>query len=105
MPTFSSDGVDIHYEVAGEGYPLVWGHEFAGDTTRYQCSLSCEIHEDPLSGQLIYISNGARRYKRKVQPPSPETFPNFSRSVRGCTLIPPSLRFMSPVSTLPGPTS
>jgi len=23
MPTFSSDGVDIHYQVAGEGYPLV----------------------------------------------------------------------------------
>ncbi len=36
MPTFSSDGVDIHYQVAGEGYPLVWSHEFAGDITSWE---------------------------------------------------------------------
>ncbi len=32
MPFFvADDGVKIHYEVAGEGAPLVLGHEFAGD--------------------------------------------------------------------------
>ncbi|MDA1128403.1 MAG: alpha/beta hydrolase [Chloroflexi bacterium] len=36
MPTFSSDGVDIHYQVAGEGYPLLWSHEFAGDITSWE---------------------------------------------------------------------
>lgn len=36
MPTFTSDGVEIHYQVAGEGYPLVWGHEFAGDITSWE---------------------------------------------------------------------
>ena len=36
MPTFSSEGVDIHYQVAGEGYPLVWGHEFAGDIASWE---------------------------------------------------------------------
>ena len=36
MPTFSSDGVDIHYQVAGEGYPLVLSHEFAGDITSWE---------------------------------------------------------------------
>ena len=36
MPTFSSDGVDIYYQVAGEGYPLVWSHEFAGDITSWE---------------------------------------------------------------------
>ncbi|MCH8989246.1 MAG: alpha/beta fold hydrolase [Chloroflexi bacterium] len=36
MPTFSSDGVDIHYQVAGQGYPLVWSHEFAGDITSWE---------------------------------------------------------------------
>lgn len=36
MPTFSSDGVDIYYEVAGEGYPLVLAHEFAGDITSWE---------------------------------------------------------------------
>ena len=28
MPTFSSGGVDIHYQIAGEGYPMVLSHEF-----------------------------------------------------------------------------
>ena len=30
MPTFSANGVNIYYEVTGEGYPLVWSHEFGG---------------------------------------------------------------------------
>ncbi len=30
MPKFSADGVEIYYEVTGEGYPLVWSHEFGG---------------------------------------------------------------------------
>ena len=30
MPKFSANGVNIFYEVTGEGYPLVWSHEFAG---------------------------------------------------------------------------
>ena len=36
MPTFSSDGVDIHYQVSGQGYPLVWSHEFAGDIDSWE---------------------------------------------------------------------
>ena len=36
MPTFSSDGVNIHYQVAGEGYPMVLSHEFAGDMTSWE---------------------------------------------------------------------
>ena len=36
MPTFSSDGVEIYYQVAGEGYPLVWSHEFAGDIASWE---------------------------------------------------------------------
>ena len=31
MPTAMIDGVEIYYEVTGEGEPLVWSHEFAGD--------------------------------------------------------------------------
>ena len=30
MPKFSSDGIEIYYEVTGEGFPLVWSHEFGG---------------------------------------------------------------------------
>ena len=36
MPTFSSDGVEIYYQIAGEGYPLVLAHEFAGDITSWE---------------------------------------------------------------------
>lgn len=36
MPTFSSDGVEIYYQTAGEGYPLVMAHEFAGDMTSWE---------------------------------------------------------------------
>ena len=31
MPSFSADGVQIYYEVTGQGFPLVWSHEFAGN--------------------------------------------------------------------------
>ena len=31
MPTATIDGVELYYEVTGEGEPLVWSHEFAGD--------------------------------------------------------------------------
>lgn len=31
MPYVSVEGVNIYYEITGEGYPLVWAHEFAGD--------------------------------------------------------------------------
>ena len=30
MSTFSADGVNIYYETTGEGFPLVWCHEFGG---------------------------------------------------------------------------
>ena len=30
MPKFSADGVEIYYEVTGQGFPLVWSHEFGG---------------------------------------------------------------------------
>jgi len=31
MPTVRVDGVNIHYEESGQGLPLVFVHEFAGD--------------------------------------------------------------------------
>jgi len=31
MPQASIDGVDIYYEETGQGFPLVFSHEFAGD--------------------------------------------------------------------------
>jgi len=31
MPLARVNGVEIYYEVTGEGFPLVFSHEFAGD--------------------------------------------------------------------------
>ena len=31
MSIASVNGVDLHYEETGQGYPLVWSHEFGGD--------------------------------------------------------------------------
>lgn len=31
MPTAHINGVELYYEEAGEGFPLIWNHEFAGD--------------------------------------------------------------------------
>ncbi len=37
MPRFAaSDGVNIHYEEAGQGVPLLFAHEFAGDVTSWE---------------------------------------------------------------------
>ena len=30
MPKAMINGVNLYYEVTGEGFPLVWSHEFAG---------------------------------------------------------------------------
>ena len=37
MPTFATgDGVNIHYQVTGQGQPLIFSHEFAGDITSWE---------------------------------------------------------------------
>lgn len=36
MPKFSSDDVEIYYEVTGTGFPLVWSHEFGGSMESWQ---------------------------------------------------------------------
>ena len=37
MPTFAADdGVNIYYQVAGRGLPLIFAHEFAGDITSWE---------------------------------------------------------------------
>ena len=39
MPYASANGVNIFYEVTGEGYPLVWAHEFAGDYRSWEAQV------------------------------------------------------------------
>ena len=36
MPKVSVNGANLYYEVHGDGFPLVWSHEFAGDYRSWQ---------------------------------------------------------------------
>lgn len=36
MPIARANGVDLYYEEAGRGYPLVWSHEFGGDCRSWE---------------------------------------------------------------------
>ena len=39
MPTFSANGVEIYYEVTGQGYPLIWSHEFGGSYESWEAQV------------------------------------------------------------------
>ena len=36
MPTARINGVNLYYEVYGQGVPIVWSHEFAGDCRSWE---------------------------------------------------------------------
>ena len=68
MPTFSSNGVNIHYEVAGQGFPLVWSHEFAGDITSWEPQVNF------FSRRYQVITYCARGYPPSDVPEEPEAY-------------------------------
>ena len=68
MPTFSSNGVEIYYQVAGEGYPLVMAHEFAGDIT------SWEPQVNYFSRRYRVITYCHRGYPPSEVPNDPEAY-------------------------------
>ena len=39
MPAFSANGVEIYYEVTGQGYPLIWSHEFGGSYDSWEAQV------------------------------------------------------------------
>src|SRR6266516_2400363 len=39
MPTASVNGVELYYEEAGDGYPLIFSHEFAGDCRSWEAQV------------------------------------------------------------------
>src|SRR5690606_24536439 len=36
MATARINGVDLFYEITGEGFPVIWCHEFAGDSQSWE---------------------------------------------------------------------
>jgi pimeloyl-ACP methyl ester carboxylesterase len=68
MPTALVNGVSLHYEVTGAGFPLVWSHEFAG---------ACESWEAQVrffSRRYQVITYNARGYPPSGVPADPEAY-------------------------------
>ncbi len=68
MPKFSATGVNIYYEVTGDGFPLVWSHEFAG------CYESWDPQVKFFSRRYQVITYAARGYPPSDVPTDPEAY-------------------------------
>ncbi len=68
MSTFSTNGVNIHYEVTGQGFPLVWSHEFAGDITSWEPQVNF------FSRRYQVITYCARGYPPSDVPDNPDAY-------------------------------
>ena len=68
MPTFSVDGVNLHYQVTGRGYPLVLSHEFAGDITSWEPQVNF------FSRRYQVITYCARGYPPSDVPEDPDAY-------------------------------
>ena len=68
MPHTSVGGVNIYYEVTGEGFPLVWAHEFAG---AYQ---SWDPQVKFFSRRYQVVTYNARGYPPSDVPTEPEAY-------------------------------
>ena len=68
MPTFSANGVDLFYEVTGQGYPLVWSHEFGGDYRSWESQVRF------FSRRYQVIAYCARGYPPSAVPEDPDAY-------------------------------
>ena len=68
MPKFSANGVNIYYEVTGEGYPLVWSHEFAGSHESWETQVRF------FTRRYQVITYAARGWPPSDVPSDPEAY-------------------------------
>ena len=69
MPTARvDDGVNIHYEESGQGLPLVFVHEFAGDHRAWEPQMRY------FARRYRCIAYSARGYTPSDVPPSPQAY-------------------------------
>ena len=68
MPKFSANGVNIYYEVTGEGYPLVWCHEFGGSYESWETQVRF------FSRRYQVITYAARGWPPSDVPSDPEEY-------------------------------
>ena len=68
MPKFSANGVEIYYEVNGQGFPLIWSHEFAGDYSSWDPQVNF------FSRRYQVITYSARGYLPSGVPHDPTAY-------------------------------
>jgi pimeloyl-ACP methyl ester carboxylesterase len=68
MPTAHVNGIDIAYEEAGEGFPLIWCHEFAGSMESWEP----QVHYFARRYRVIIYN--ARGYPPSEVPTDPEAY-------------------------------
>ena len=68
MPTFATDdGVNIYYQVAGKGLPLIFAHEFAGDITSWEPQVNYFARRYQV---ITYCHRGISSLRRTEEPGS-----------------------------------
>jgi len=68
MPKFSANGVEIYYEVNGEGFPLVWCHEFGGSYESWETQVRF------FTRRYQVITYAARGWPPSDVPTDPEAY-------------------------------
>ena len=68
MSTFSANGVEIYYEVTGQGFPLVWCHEFGGSYESWEAQVKF------FSRRYQVITYAARGWPPSDVPTDPEAY-------------------------------
>ena len=68
MPTFDSDGVRIFYQSTGDGFPLIWSHEFAGSYESWEQQVRYFSH------RYRVITYNDRGYPPSEVPMDPEAY-------------------------------
>ena len=68
MPAALINGLSIYYEESGEGFPLVWSHEFAGDHRSWAGQVAF------FESRYRVITYAARGYPPSDVPVDPQTY-------------------------------
>ena len=68
MPKFSANGVNLSYEVTGEGFPLVWSHEYSGGPESWDPQVKF------FSRRYQVITYSSRGYPPSDVPENPEAY-------------------------------
>jgi len=81
MPKAQVNWIDIYYEATGNGFPLVWSHEFAGDFRSWEPQVRF------FSRRYRVITYNARGYPPSEVPTEPEAYSQENAVEDLCQLL------------------